>query len=443
MILDLSSLGGMIHVTSQLTNAMLVAMLPQVTDVAQKLDLPVQLPITQERVLGSCPVPYVDSYGEIPTWFVRLKEGCWLGFAYGSFCSFESPHSYYALQNPDEIPKYVGECHITQGEAIKMARDALTKLGIPLEYVFAEQEPKVDPPHQTSFGLVPHYLIEWLEPYSSGAAVKIEVNGGKKRIEWIDIFLNENLRRPWPDFGVKPELRSSYSNKENSAYAEKLVPIVLKAIDDYGEKLKLPIPRPLTTNNVGTFMFGDNMGRPHCVITLTNHWKFIFRHNMVNGYYAPDNLFDFRWKGQRTLIKDYVGKWNLTETQAIQLVAKTLAKLNYPTNLVRMDFAPKISKPGVPGIPRYSIWWWCPNEAHDDLVCKVEAEVDADKGELKSLYFENTAYWGQKPPIDLPLSVPLPPATNPAPVLPPPPKPSLHTNSPSPPFKVLERTIGR
>jgi len=290
---------------------------------------------------------------------------------------------------------------------------------------------------------VPHYLIEWMDPHGGGESVKIEINGEKKRIEKIDLMPNENLRHPWPNFGVKPERLNPRPPTENPAYAWKLVPIVLKAIDDYGEKLKLPIPRPLTTNNVATFKFRDNRGRPHCEITLTNHWEFIFRDNMVNGYYAPDNLFHFRRKGQRTLIKDYVGKWNLTETQAKQLIQQTIAKLGYPTNLVRMDFKPEVAKPDVPGIPRYDIWWWCKNEAHDDLVCKVEAEVDADKGELKSLYFENTAYWGQKPPIDLPLSLPPPPATNPAPVLPPPPKPSLHTNSPSQPFKVLERTIGK
>jgi len=38
------------------------------------------------------------------------------------------------------------------------------------------------------------------------------------------------------------------------------------------------------------------------------------------------------------LIKEFVGEWNITEAQAIELVRNTLAKLNYPTNLIHMDF---------------------------------------------------------------------------------------------------------
>jgi hypothetical protein len=45
---------------------------------------------------------------------------------------------------------------------------------------------------------------------------------------------------------------------------------------------------------------------------------------------------------------------------------------------------------------------------HDELVSKVEAEVDANKGELKSLYYDNTAYWKHPPPIDVPISLPTP-----------------------------------
>jgi hypothetical protein len=40
------------------------------------------------------------------------------------------------------------------------------------------------------------------------------------------------------------------------------------------------------------------------------------------------------------------------------------------------------------------------------LVSKVEAEVDADKGELKSLYYDNTAYWNHPPPVGAPITLP-------------------------------------
>jgi hypothetical protein len=94
----------------------------------------------------------------------------------------------------------------------------------------------------------------------------------------------------------------------------------------------------------------------------------------------------------------------VTEAGAIKLIKQTLAKLNYPTNLVHMDFAPQILKPSVPGIPRYFVSWEFLNATQDDIESKVEAEVDADKGELKSLYFDHKAFWNKPPPIDVPLT---------------------------------------
>jgi hypothetical protein len=123
-------------------------------------------------------------------------------------------------------------------------------------------------------------------------------------------------------------------------------------------------------------------------------------------------LFWFRRKSQRTLIKNYGGQARMTEAEAIELIGRTLTKLNYPTNLVHIGFAPKILKPSVPGIPRYLISWEHLNATKDDIESTVEAEVDADKGVLKSFYFDNQAYWGKPPPIDVPIALRRAPTTN-------------------------------
>jgi len=415
VILDIAQGGGLIHVTAEFSNAVLVAMLPYVSDVAKKLELPVPQPVTQQQVVGCGVLPFFYRDGEMAGCGVRIKGGWAFGFHWGYLDHFETPHSYFHLQDPGEIPKFVGTVRMTKDEAVQMARATLKKLGISLESVFAEQEPRVTSPPKTRTGIVPHYRIKWINPrigsdaQSGEASVDIEVNADAKRVEYIYIAFNPHLRRPWPKIDVAPVYRREESSRVNPEYAWKLVPIVLRAVDDYGKALELPIPRPLTTNHVARFHLEDNLGRPHCELELTNGWQFIYRDSMVNGYYAPDNLFD---SDQRPiLIKDFVGKWNMTEAEATALIRRTLARLNYPTNLVRMDFAPKVNKPAVPGIPRYSFWWWCENETHDDLVSKVEAEVDADKRELKSLYFEHTAFWNHPPPIDVPISL-RPPETN-------------------------------
>jgi hypothetical protein len=202
----------------------------------------------------------------------------------------------------------------------------------------------------------------------------------------------------------------------NPEYARRLLPIVLRAVDDYGKTLSLPVPRPLTTNHVERFILSDNGGWPSSFLKLSNGWWFAYRNSMVNGFYAPGNLTSKPLYQGRVLVTDVRGKWNLTQTQAIQLVVRALAKFNYPSNLVHIDFQPTVGKPAIPGIPHYALHWsYTPPSRHSetegdvdyDLQSKVEAEVDADKGELKALYYDDVAYWNHPPAIDVPISLPV------------------------------------
>ena len=95
----------------------------------------------------------------------------------------------------------------------------------------------------------------------------------------------------------------------------------------------------------------------------------------------------------------------------------------------------------ISGIPRFFVSWsYAPQE---ELLSRVEAEVDACEGELKSLYYDDMAYWGHPPPVGVPLTLPAPPPADgtlaPAPAKPPPKgppgKPPRGFNAPS----VLEK----
>ncbi|HEX5223087.1 MAG TPA: hypothetical protein VFZ59_26245 [Verrucomicrobiae bacterium] len=413
MILELAGRGpDLIHVTAQYSNAVLVALLPYFSDVAHKLDLPVAQPITMQHVVEGRIMPYRYPNGDMLGAGITVNGGWAFGFQAGYVNYVELWPSYFTVQDPDDLRKFYGVFRMSKEEAIQMGRTAIKKLGIPLEAVFAELEPRVRLPERLyNTNTLPYYRIEWLDPRSGSSAVDIGVNAEKKRVERIQLQLNENLRRSPPKIDVAtPPVRARPS--ANPEYALKLLPIVLRAVDEYGKALGLPIPSPLNTNCVTRFQLSDNGGWPHSVVELTNGWQFVYRNSMVNGYYAPDNLFWFPRKGQRTLVKDYAGRWNVTEAGAIKLIKQTLAKLNYPTNLVHMDFAPQILKPSVPGIPRYFVSWEFLNATQDDIESKVEAEVDADKGELKSLYFDHKAFWNKPPSIDVPLSLAAPVGAN-------------------------------
>lgn len=410
MIMDLGQFGGLLEATASFSSAVVVAMLPYVNDVAGKLELPLPQPITLQQIEQGGPNSVLESRnGEMAGCAFRLKGGWVFGFQQGHLSTFESPHAFSTLQNPDEIREFVGAVRMSKDEAVELARNTLTKLGIPLEAVFAEQEPHVRMPSKTRTGIVPHYLVRWLSPRSSAdpkswtESVQIEVNADAKRVEYIRIAPNSNLRRAWPEFAAEPVLRPKRLSA-NPEYAWKLLPIALKAVEDYAGKLSLPVPKPLTTDHVARFSVSDNGGWPHSELELTNGWRFVYRNSQVNGYYAPDALFDF--DRRPFTIKEISGKSKLNEAEATKLIRQALSRLNYPTKLVLMDFKPKVTKSAVPNVPRYQFAWYSENEEMNDLVSKVEAEVDMENGKLKSLYFDNVALWNKPPPIDVPIAPP-------------------------------------
>jgi len=403
MILELGSTTEFIRVTAEYSNAVLVAMLPYFSDFAKKIELPVPTPIKAEHVVRCGVLPWRNKDGGIAGGSITIKGGWSFGYNFGYVNTVTGTNSYFIEQNPDEIHKYYGPVRMTKPEAVELARKTIQKLGISLESVFAEQEPSVTLPEKIGTNIVPHYRIAWLDPRGGGRSVDMDINGDAGRVERMYLF-NKNLERPPPKLGITAPIdpRRRAWPQINEEYARRLIPIVLRAVDDYGAKLNLPIPHSLTTNQVARFSLNDNGGWPHSELELTNGWRFIYRNSMVNGYYAPDNLFNS--DRRPILLKEFAGKWNMNTNEAIELIRRTIVKLNYPTNLVLMDFKPHVSTPALPGIPRYSIYWWAENEAHDDLKCKVEAEVDASKRELKSLYYDHVAYWNHPPPIDVPLS---------------------------------------
>lgn len=391
-----------IHATAEYSNAVLVAVLPYISDVAQRLNLGVPHPVTTDQVVHLS-VPPTRTVGAE----VGIKGGWVFAFRRGYIDTIQSSHSYSALQDPDEIPQYFGQVKMSRAEAIETARDTIRKLGIPLESVCAEQDPQVGGPRKVGTNTVPHYFIVWPDP-RGGTSVEVEINGNARRLERICLF-NKSLERAPPKVGVVPASVAGQPRwpTVNPEYVRRLVPILLYAVDDYARKLSLPIPQPLTTNHVAQLSIRDNGGWPHCEVELTNGWRFTYRSSIVNGYDTPDRLF---FNNNRPIVvRDFLGKWNLTEAEAIDLVRRTIARLHYRTNLVHMDFDPQAHKPAVPGIPRYEFFW--DYIRNDQPESAVWAEVDADKRELKSLYYDDRAYWNHPPPIDVPLSLPPEPET--------------------------------
>jgi hypothetical protein len=402
MILELGTATfELIRVTADYSNAVLVALLPYVSDVAQELDLPVPHPTTVEDVASCSVLPNRRVEAE-----VGIKGGWVFAFSGGYVETIQGPHSFHVLQDPDEIPKFYGEVKMSKVEAIQLARDTLGKLGIPLEAVFAEQEPQVGEPRVIGRGTVPYYYITWPDP-RWGSSVEIEINGNTRRVERVQLR-NRSLERPIPKVNA-PAITDTATvvwPQINPQYARKLIPLVLDAVADYGQKLGLPVPRPLTTNQVARFKLEDDRNSPRVEVELTNGWRFAFNHTQVDGFYAPDELFASDASRRAIRIKPFTGKWNMTEKEAEELVRRALLKLHYPTNLVHFELEPQVQRPAVAGIPRYLFTWNYITGDGQVLQSTIMAEVDADKRELKSFYFYDQSFYNPGPKIDVPLLLP-------------------------------------
>lgn len=408
-VLQLGQDSRTIQITPEYKEAALKASLPIFSDFAQRLELPIPHPLTRGDIVECGLTPFQRNGGEIDHIFIATKQGFHFALFFGVVCELYRPDSYRLMQNVHSISNYFGTVKTPREQAIQIARDTIKKAGIQLEDVFAEQEPQVTVPTWGT-NTIARYLIEWYDPRCGDKILNtamVEINTEIGRVESLHILPSNGLKKPSPKPAIVPPLGHGMFDAMippamNPDYAWKLIPVMFRAIEDYSQKLSLPIPRPLTTNNVARVDAYNNEGWPHCEIWLTNGWHFVYRHTMVNGYYAPDNFFDS--DNRKIHIKDFDGKWNLTTNQAIAIVAKAMAKLNYPTNNVHMGFAPRVYAASVARehIPRLRFEW--EYEANDDLQSRLEAEVNLDDGKLESLYYDDKAYWGSRPPIDVPIS---------------------------------------
>jgi len=118
----------LIHMTATYSNALLVAILPHVSDFAKKLDLPVIQPITTEQVARFAPNRYKGHVGG----GIWLTNGYWFLFTQRCVDSFRSPANWFFEQDPAANSKdYLGQTRMTTNEIVAFAREALLKLGYP------------------------------------------------------------------------------------------------------------------------------------------------------------------------------------------------------------------------------------------------------------------------------------------------------------------------
>jgi hypothetical protein len=210
----------LIHMTAAYSNAVLVAILPQVSDFAKKLDLPVQQPITVNQVVWSKSMPYKDMIEGA----VILTNHYWFAYDWHGYVnSFRllDDNWFYEKDPATNWLRYVGKDAITTNEAIVLARDTLRKLGYEPELLHADGPPSVfqGPVDLKNGSHIPYCEIRWespepktLEEQKNRDSLEFQINLEKKTVVGMAIVSGKIKGTP-PKIGVEPELESDYQKR--------------------------------------------------------------------------------------------------------------------------------------------------------------------------------------------------------------------------------------
>ena len=193
-------------------NAVLVAILPYVSDFAHKLDLPVQTPVLPAQVRSAGTSRLLSNRGNVEGW-IAMTNGVDFDFAGGIVTRYATSRNYGAIQDTSQIKDFYGKLHLSKDEAIKMAREIPIKLGYTLKDFGCDVPPKVSGPFQHEGKTVPFYFIEWANRAEPDAPIfNVWIDGENKSFASIHIT-GSKLLKPPPKLSIRPDLEKDYQER--------------------------------------------------------------------------------------------------------------------------------------------------------------------------------------------------------------------------------------
>jgi hypothetical protein len=390
-----------VQITTQYSNAVLLAVLPHVSEFSQNLGLALPTPVTPGHVRRFNCDPH---RGQVGGW-ISLTNGFEFWFADGYVKGFAAPDCWYRLQDAPPVGRFQGRLRLRPGEAIALGRASLRKLGYPEADLYVDGVPKLTGPPTFRSSIIPRYRLQWPEPVAGGISVEMEVDGDSSTLKSL-MIINENLARDPPEVSVTPESLPAGQPPEflrafpevAAAYhdlpipsrvtAEKKQQLLAEALaraTTYCGRLNLPFKPPLTTNDVRGF---DAEDYPDVTLTLNSGHRFVATPGYLLKYSAPSSFFGRKLEGSVT---NYWGVWRMTEKEAVGLARASIRNLGLLGELPYVARRPQITKPlriGQHDIPRYRLNWCLTARSGDGgeaIVSGVEVEVDGSAKTVKSI----------------------------------------------------------
>ena len=376
-----------------LSNAVLVAILPHVSDFAKKIELPVPLPLSINQVERFAPSPVKGEVAGI----VWLKTGHKFLFNLGRVGLYDGTNSYYSLQDPSRVPQFFGAYKMDEKEAITLAQNVLAKLGY-LDDEIRNTEPKIEKPIRLGDNIIPRYFLTWK---GRDFEIEFEIDGMRKTVEQINLFGTRFRHDPpklalaFDEQPVAAELAAGTNAEVSSAFSNAVLVAVIPHIAEYARKLELPI-KPPRTEDVRYFYCRPVTNDPGGWIVLKSGYQFWFAHGIVPSFEDPK---DYMTVQDTQEIPKYFGKLNLNEKEAISLARQAARRLGYPIQELAIDQIPEITGPdrlGTNVAPYYRLEW-----KHPDLGRTFVVDINAEEKKIVKAIVFTSKVWKDPPKIDL------------------------------------------
>jgi len=296
-----------LQITAAYSNAMLVAIMPHISDFAKKLDLPTPQPVTQSQIRRFNCFPRSDHIGGR----VILTNGCEFVFDHGQVENFVSPRSYFYLQDPDLVPTFYGPVKITEAQALQIAHKAITKLGYTDAMLSADQPPSVTLPEKDGANYVARYRIRWRDPTRGGdpnqppSSIEFEIDATTGQIHMMNVR-NPNIFRPDLKLNIHPPVVGQIGQRPQGtpigpgrrvtpvgpAYARAFLVAILPQLSDYVKKTGIAVKTPVSVNDVdmAKYLTKYNCGivedDPRAFIDMKTGDYFLYSHGQVIAFYS-------------------------------------------------------------------------------------------------------------------------------------------------------------
>ncbi|HEV2693079.1 MAG TPA: PepSY domain-containing protein, partial [Verrucomicrobiae bacterium] len=407
---------------------------PHVSDFGQKLDLPTPLPITQEQVRQFYCFPRTDHIGGR----VVLTNHCEFVFDHGRMERFESPRSFFNLQDPSLVPKFYTPVKLSEAQALQIAHDAIKKLGYTDAMLAADRPPEITSPKRNGTNYIARYRVRWTDPTRGGnpqsprISIEFEIDATTGQI-WYLYINNPNTYLSDPQLEVQPTVIGQGPQATpvgpgrkvtpvSPEYARKFLDAILPQLSDFVKNTGFADKVPVFASDVNMARYlekyncGIVEGDPRAYIDMITGNRFMYSHGRVVAFYSsdamnhPDREKPVTYPGIDSEQAKFFGKINMTTNDAVALVRKTIKKLGYAETELPVGELPVVSEPGWWGtnrVARCNIIWYTPDDGEHFKTTKISAEVDMATKTLKSLYINdhvNTNIWRKPPNVGIPLS---------------------------------------